>query len=99
MDIESLQHEVIVKNGRKYEFNKLENPLDLTEQNDDMKTEATHLLKGFDEDLLLIIEENDEESCFYFAHKVGDTGLIVNLEDRQVYDAAIELLMEVLERG
>lgn len=51
-------------------------------------------MTGFDEDLYLVFEPDG----FYFAHKVGDTGLVVNLEDEHVHNQAIDLLFEALEK-
>jgi hypothetical protein len=93
-DIKNLKDEIIVKNGQKFEFEELESPIDLTEQNEGKITEITHVLHGFEEDLYLIFEEE----AFYFGHKVGETGLVVNVEDSKVEEQATEMLFEVLSR-
>ena len=98
MHLDDIKHEIVMKNGQKYEVIALVEPMDLTEQNNGIKTEVTHLLKGFDEDLYVIIETEGEEGAFYFGYKVGDTGLIVNIEDEQVYEKAFSIFMEVADR-
>lgn len=94
MYIDDLKQSVVMLDGQKYEITKLKQPVNLTEQNENIETEATHILKGFVEDLLLVIEEE----CFYFAHMIGDTGLVVNLEDEEMHEKAVQILMMALEK-
>ncbi|MFS0657439.1 hypothetical protein AB1L07_02275 [Niallia alba] len=94
MQIENLNYEIIIKNGHKYEFVKLYNPFDLTSQNEGIETTIEYVIKGFEEDLYIIFEGNE----FYFGHKIGNTGLVVNIEDENIYSQAMNMLFEVLER-
>jgi len=97
MDIDELEYKILVKNGQKYEIQKLETPIDFSNQNENVETQATHVLKGFDEYLYLIIEiEENNDGSFYWGHKIGETGLVVNLEDKTVSQKAMNLLFEAL---
>jgi hypothetical protein len=71
MLLENIKHELLVKDGIKYELIALDDPLDVTDQNKGIETEITHLLKGFDEELYLVIEIEGDEAGVYFAYKVG----------------------------
>jgi hypothetical protein len=97
--LEDIKHEVVFDNGQRYEFIAYKKHIDVSEQNNGIKTVLTHVLKGFEEDLVLVIEDKGvfEESNFYFGKKVGKTGLIVNLTDEEVNQKANELLMRVLD--
>jgi hypothetical protein len=97
MDLMDVESKVIFKNGHKYELTKLEKPYDLTEDNNNTETVMTHKLTGFDEVLYLISEEVDDGGCFYWAYKVGNDGIYVNLMDEDVHQQANELLFDMLE--
>lgn len=95
-DINELDNVVVLMGGHSYEINKLEEPINLTDQNEGIETEGTHILTGFEEDLLLVTEDHGDEGCFYFAHMVGDTGLIVNIEDDSMHEKAAMILVSVV---
>jgi hypothetical protein len=97
MELNELDNKVIFKNGKRYEFIRLQKPADLTEQNNDIPTVMTHKLTGFEENLYVITEETDDGVGFYFAYKVGNTGLFVNLMDEEVHNQTTELVFEALE--
>jgi hypothetical protein len=97
MDLIELDYKIIMKNGHKYEITRLEKPYNLSEQNNDIKTEMSHKLEGFDEVLYLITEEVEGGGCFYWAYKAGDIGLYVNLMDENVQQQANDILFEMLD--
>lgn len=97
MELHDLDNKIIIKDGKRYEFTRLEKPADVSKQNNDVPTVMTHKLTGFEEDLYLITEEADDGADFYFAYKVGETGLFVNLMDENVWLQATELVFEALE--
>ncbi|MCA1021495.1 hypothetical protein [Halobacillus litoralis] len=80
--------------GVSYLFDRLENPIDFTEQNDGNKTTATHILKGFPEELYFIMDEN----YYYFGYKVGETGLVINIEDERIENKAYEVFEEIVRQ-
>lgn len=97
MSLDELEYKTLIRNGQKFEIQKLETPIDFSEQNENVETQATHILKGFEEDLYLIIEtEKDNDGGFYWGHKIGETGLVVNLEDEAISQKATDLLFEAL---
>lgn len=97
MELHELDNKVIIKDGKRYEFKRLDKPADISKQNNDIPTVMTHKLIGFEEDLYLITEDTDEGVGFYFAYKIGETNLFVNLMDEEVWYQATELVFEALE--
>lgn len=97
MELHELDNKVIIKDGKRYVFSRLDKPADLTEQNNGIPTVMTHKLTGFEEDLYVITEEVEDGCAFYFAYKIGETGLFVNLMDEVVWHQATELVFEALE--
>lgn len=96
--IEELEEARIIYEGHPYEIWRLKNPVDFTEQNEGIPTEGTHVLKGFDEDLLFVMEDHEDQFICYFMRIVGDTGLIVTLEDKEIDKKAQEIFQTALER-
>lgn len=98
MNLEDVKHEIVMMDGHKYEVIALDKPMDLTEENNGIETEMTHVIKGFDEDLYVIVEPAEGSSTFYFGYKVIGTGLLLSVSDEQVHNTAVSVLEELADR-
>jgi len=83
-------------NGTKYEF--IPHDVDLTEQAGKY-CRATHIIKGFEEDIALLIEKKGTDISFFFGLMVdlGSIGMIHGFEDDYVNQEATELVFYAIQ--
>jgi hypothetical protein len=72
---------------------KMEESLDFSEQNENIETKAEYVVRGAEEEILVVFEYS-EEAIFYLAMSVGDTGLYVNLTDESLRTRINEMLVD-----
>lgn len=93
-----LEKTVLFLDGKRYEIIPSENPINISENNETkFPTEITHIIKGFDEDIHLIIEKTGRGEIFFsFGYFLGDTGLFVSVEDEKVIETGNKLVFMAL---
>lgn len=87
----------LISKMRGMELFELDEPINLTEQNGGIETIAKYEVKGLEEDVIVIFQKEAEKEYSYFlGYFIGDTGLLVNLADEEMYKKVIEFVMESL---
>lgn len=87
----------LIAKREELELYELENPIDLTDQNDGKETLIKYEVKGLEVDVLVIFQkENENEQSFMLGYWLGETGLIVNLADEKMYEEVVDFVMDVL---
>lgn len=93
-----LEKKVLFLDGKRYEIIPSENPINISEYNEtNFPTEITHRVKGFEEDIHLIIEKTGRNEMFFsFGYFLGDTGLFISVEDEKIIETANKLVFMAL---
>lgn len=94
---------IVTVNGKEYVVNKIENPIDVSENNQvEHPTYITHYIDDFDERIYVAFEYlSDTQQFVFFLYQIEGTSLFLAVdpdENEEAYDLLLNIVFAAIEK-